>query len=74
MDRGVEVIWGALDRKDMGEGSTGGCWALLDGRDGFLGGLLSGSGSDSVPLKDLSRRAEAKGRRGDKITARDCIL
>ena len=61
----MEVIWGAFERKEMGVGSTGFCRALLDGkvfgRDGILWTLLSLSGSDSVPLKDLSSSAEATG-------------
>lgn len=52
----------------MGEGSTGCCTVLLDGkafgRDGILWTLFSLSGSDSVPLKDLSGSAEAEGRQG----------
>ncbi len=52
----------------MGEGSTGCCRGLLDGkvfgRDGILWTLLSLSGSDSVPLMDLSGSSEAKDRQG----------
>ena len=61
----MEVIWGVLEMKEMGEGSTGCCGALLFGkafgRDGILWTLFSHSGSDSVSLKDLSGGAEAIG-------------
>lgn len=64
----MEVIWDALEREEMGDGSTGCCSALLDGKafgkDVIFWTLFSLSGSDSVPLKDLSGSTEATGQVG----------
>lgn len=66
----MEVIWGAFERKETGEGSSGCCRALLDckafERDGILWILFSPTGSESEPLKDLSGSAEATGQVGIK--------
>lgn len=63
-------IWGVFKRNETGEGSTGCCGALLDckafERDGILWILLSPTGSESEPLKDLSGCAEATGQGGIK--------
>jgi len=64
----VEVIRGDFERKGGGGGSTGCGRVLLEdkafGREGILWTLLSVSGSDSVPLEDVSGSAEATGQAG----------
>lgn len=66
----MEVILDALENKETGQGSTGCCRALLDGKafgkDVVLWTLFSLSGSDSVPLKDLSGSTDATGQAGIK--------
>lgn len=66
----MKAIWGALEMKETGEGSTGCGRDLRDeralGRDGILWTLFSLSGSDSVPLKEVSRSAGATGQVGIK--------